>query len=245
MEKEEKEKVKEKSKENSKEEKKKSVWSFQAISILLLIVIIALILIVVQVPYTTTNVIKEQTSEEKCVQENIPFAANFRTGLKYETAVNVPSSEGSVLYKYSDLKSFLYANIRNTGEERGIYCINAAAYLIEGFEEGENSLASFQELILADSENVQELQDWASTRYTYPFCTRNSIRPVQTEIISLWGPSILSEEAKELYDLDKVYILFNVVAPTTEKCSEEDVDKETEEEVTKYCNAWKHVVGRC
>ena len=73
MEKEEKGRVKEKTKENSKEdskkEKKKSVWSFQAISILLLIVIIALILIVVQVPYTTTNAIKEQISEKNVLKK--------------------------------------------------------------------------------------------------------------------------------------------------------------------------------
>jgi len=253
MEKEEKGRVKEKTKENSKEnskesskeEKKKSVWSFQAILILLLIVIIALILIVVQVPYTTTNAIKEQISEKKCSKEDIPFIANFRTGFKYKTAVNVPSSEGLALYKYSDLDSFIYANIRNTGKESGIYCINAAAYLIEGFEDDENALTSFQKLILADSDQVQELQNWASARYTYPVCTENAIRPIDTSIISLWGPSMLSDNAKESYDLDKVYILVNVVAPTVEKCAEEDIDKETEEEVTRYCNAWKHVVGRC
>lgn len=244
MEKEEKEKGKEKNKESVKEEKKKSIWSLQAISLLLLIVLIALVLIIIQVPYTTTNVIKEVVPTEKCVEQTIPFAANFRTGLKYSSASSVESSEGVVLYKYSELGPYMFANIRNTGEDKGVYCLNVEAYFIEDFNEKENALDSFNELSM-ESESVQELKDELNSRYSSPICIQNAIRPIQTEIISIWSVSILSEEAKSQYDLDDVYILFSVVAPTTEKCSSEDVEQDVEQEVTRYCNAWKHVVGRC
>lgn len=244
MEKEEKEKVKESKKENSKEEKKKSIWNLQAISLLLLIVLIALVLIIIQVPYTTTNVVKEKVPTENCEDVEIPFAANFRTGLKYTGASNVESSEGFALYRYSDLGPYMFANIRNTGEDKGAYCLNVNAYFIKDFEEGNNALDSFNEIV-EDSELVQELTDELSARYASPVCMENPIRPIQTEVISIWGSGILSEEAKGTYDLDDVYVLFSVVAPTAEKCVEEEVEQEVEQEVTRYCNAWKHVVGKC
>lgn len=244
MEKEEKEKVKEKNKESVKEEKKKSIWNLQAISLLLLIVLIALVLIIIQVPYTTTNVVKEKVPVENCEDVEIPFAANFRTGLKYAGASNVESSEGVALYRYSDLGPYMFANIRNTGEEKGVYCLNVNAYFIKDFEEGNNALDSFNQIV-EDSELVQELTDSLSPRYTSPTCTENAIRPIQTEVISVWNSGILSEEAKGIYSLDDVYILFSVTSPTTKKCVEEEVEHEVEQEVTRYCNAWKHVVGKC
>jgi hypothetical protein len=244
MEKEEKEKVKEKNKENVKEEKEKSIWSLQAISLLLLIILIALVLIVIQVPYTTTNAIKENVSVENCEDIEIPFVANFRTGLKYAGASNVESSEGVALYRYSDLGPYMFANIRNIGEDRGVYCLKVDAYFIKNFEEGENALDSFNE-IAEDSELVQELTDELNVKYTFPVCTENLIRPIQTDVLSIWSSSILSEEAKDIYDLDDVYVLFSVISPTAEKCVEEEIEQEVEQEVTRYCNAWKHVVGRC
>jgi len=244
MEKEEKEKVKEKNKENVKEEKKKSIWNLQAISLLLLIVLIALVLIIIQVPYTTTNAVKENVSVENCDDVEIPFAANFRTGLKYAGASNIESSEGVALYRYSDLGPYMFANIRNTGEEKGVYCLNVNAYFIKDFEEGNNALDSFNQIV-EDSELVQELTDSLSAKYSFPICTENPIRPIQTEVISVWNSGILSEDAKEIYNLDDVYVLFTVVAPTAKKCVEEEVEHEVEQEVTRYCNAWKHVVGKC
>ena len=244
MEKEEKEKVKEKNKENVKEEKKKSIWSLQAISLLLLIILIALVLIIIQVPYTTTNAIKENVSVENCEDVEIPFAANFRTGLKYAGASNVESSEGVALYRYSDLGPYMFANIRNIGEDRGIYCLNIHAYFIQDFEEGNNALDSFNQIV-EDSELVQELTDSLSVKYSSSICTENPIRPIQTEVVSVWNSGILSEEAKEIYNLDDVYILFKVISPIAKKCVEEEVEQEVEKEVTRYCNAWKHVVGKC
>jgi hypothetical protein len=239
----------EKEQEDKKEKKEGKRVSgkrgIQIVSLILILVLMAIVLIVVQVPYITTDVISEKVPVEKCTQTDIPFASNFKTGLNYDTASKIYSSDGQALYRYSKLKGYLYANIRNTGEEKGIYCINAEAYLIENFTNDENSLASFQNLIAQDSDRVEIIDNWNSNRYTYPVCTEKSIRPIDTGVISLWDSSLLSKDVQEQYDLDNVYILFTIVPPTSEKCGVEEVEKEVEQEVTRYCNAWKHLVGMC
>lgn len=241
-------------KETEKKQEKKEVKKpeknngkrnfFQIGSFLLLIVLIIVVLIVFQVPYTTTNAVIENVPVEKCTERDIPFVSNFRTGLTYGDGLKIYSSEGSALYKYSELKSYVYVNIRNTGDEKGIYCIDADAYLISDFTNDDNSLSSFQNLIALDSERI-ELLDNAGSRYAYPVCTENPLNPVETEIISLWAPSLISKDIKDNYNLDDVYLLFTIVAPTAEKCEMVDEEQTTEEEVTRYCNAWKHLVGRC
>lgn len=214
-------------------------------SFILLIALIIIVLIVIQVPYTTTNAVKEKVPVETCISVDIPFVSNFKTGVRYDIASDIYSAGGQALYRYSELKGYLYANIRNTGEEKGIYCLNAQAYLIENFTNDKNSLASFQNLIEMDSEKIQKLEDWSSNRYTFPVCTENPILPIDTNQISLWTPSLLYEDAKAQYNLDNFYVLFTIVPPTSEQCKTEDVEKTTEQEVTRYCNAWKHIVGRC
>lgn len=253
MEKEEKEKVKEKNKVKpktekidniEKTEKKKSVWSAQSLTILLLIALISIVLIIIQVPYTTTNVVKETVPVEKCENIEIPFSANFRTGFKYSDALSINSLEGVAIYKYSKLETYSFVNIRNTGDERGRYCLNIEAYYIEDFDEGKDALKSFNNIV-DDSDLVEKLENAISTKYIVPVCTENQLMPVQTETISVWSKSILSDDAKEEYDLNKIYILFSVVAPTSKKCVSEEVEQDVEKETTAYCNAWKHLVGKC
>ncbi|MCX6750497.1 MAG: hypothetical protein NTZ83_03495 [Candidatus Pacearchaeota archaeon] len=232
-------------KQEKKEGKRRGRTFFEVGSFLLLIVLIILILIVVQVPYTTTNAVKETVPVEKCVQKDIPFVSTFKMGLNYDAASKIYSSDGEALYRYSELKNYLYATIRNTGEEKGVYCINAQAYMIENFTNEEDSLALFQNLILLNSNKTQKLDNWNSDRYTYPVCTENPVPPTATQIISFWTPFLLSKNAQEQYNPDNVYILFTIVPPISEQCNTENVEKTTEQEVTRYCNAWKHVVGKC
>lgn len=228
-----------------KMEKKKSPNFFQVGSFILLLVLIIVVLIVFQVPYTTTNAVSENVPVEKCTQTDIPFAANFRTGLEYNGAVKIPSSDGSAIYRYSELKSYVFANIRNTGDAKGVYCINADPYLITNFTNDEDSLTLFESLIASDSDTVLLLDEEVNTRYTYPICTDNPINPTQTGLISLWTPNIISEEIQNNYNPDDVYVLFTIVPPTTEKCETVSEEQTTEQEITRYCNAWKHLVGKC
>ncbi|MGY4884169.1 MAG: hypothetical protein ACP5NZ_01165 [Nanobdellota archaeon] len=221
---------------------------FEVGSFILLIVLIIIVLIVIQVPYTTTNAIKENVSTETCVEKDLSFAANFRTGsLDYTKASPIYSSEGQALYRYSDLKGYLYTSIRNIGDNGGIYCLDADAYLISDFDftNGKESFDEFQRLLAEDSDMIKEIEDWNSSRYVYPVCTENPATKAKRELISLWGPVILSEQTQQDYDLDNVYLLFTIIPPTIEQCDNEYVEQEKEEEVTKYCNAWKHLVGRC
>ncbi len=254
----EKEKTKEKSQETKelkedkdskktkklKDEKKRSAWSLQSISILLLIVLIALVLIIIQVPYTSTNAVKEIVQVEKCKNFQIPFYSVFKTGLKYSTSLGVDSSEGVALAKYTELGPYVFANIRNVGDSKGDYCLDIEAYYIEKFNPGKNKIDSFNEIV-DDLSLVKDITSKLNPKQILPLCTENKISPTQTDTISIWASSILSEQAKEDYDLNKVYILFKVVAPNVEKCQLEDVEQEVEKEVTLYCNAWKHVVGKC
>lgn len=235
---------KEKSKEKTKE---KSRSGLQIASFILILVLIALVLIVVQVPYITTDTVSEKVPVEKCSESEIPFTSTFKTGLYYDGASKVYSSYGSALYKYSELKTYLYSYIRNMGDEKGVYCINAEPYLITDFKftNDQDSFDSFQELLLEESESIQKLDNESSSNYNYPICMEKAISPMQTDIVSLWVPSIISEDIQENYNLKDVYVLFSVVSPTTDKCHTEYQDKETEKEVTRYCNAWKHVVGKC
>jgi hypothetical protein len=238
------EKMEKGEKENMKESGKGGTF-LQVLSLILIIVLIVLMLIVVQVPYTTTNAVKETVPVEKCMQVDIPFISNFRTGLTYDTSSKIYSSEGQALYRYSELKTYLFANIRNMGEEKGAYCLNAQAYLIENFTNNGDSLALFQNLISSNSNKVQTLENWSGNLYTYPVCTESTIPSTDTDIISLWTPAILSADVQEQNDLDNVYILFTVVPPISQQCSTVNVENITQQEVTRYCNAWKHVVGKC
>ena len=250
MEKEQEEKP-EKKQEKKQDKKETKVQSGKAFfgwgSFILLFALIIIVLIVFQVPYITTNAIVENVPVEKCVQEDIPSISSFKIGSTYGSASKIYSSDGEALYKYSELKNYIYANIRNVGEEKGIYCVNIEAYLIPGFDfnDDENTLTLFQSLLAEDSAKIQTLENWNSERYDFPICTENPIRPVQTETLSFWAPSLLSEEAKGEYNLDDVYILLSIIPPTLEQCDMEYEEKTTEQEVTRYCNAWKHLVGKC
>ena len=135
-------------------------------SFLLLVALIIIVLIVFQVPYTSTNVIKENVLVEKCAPEAMPFVSNFRMGLNYEGAQNVYSSEGKALYRYSELNNYIYSNIRNLGEEKGIYCLDVQAYLIDDFDfsEGEDSLVLFNSLLEEESDSIGEIDNWNSGR---------------------------------------------------------------------------------
>lgn len=247
MEKEEKSEKSEKRGKEKHKENPKSRRFFEIGSFLLLVALVVIILIVVQVPYITTDAIVETVPVEKCSLEDVPFVANFKTGLNYDAAMKIYSSEGEALYRYSELKTYLYANIRNTGEEKGIYCINVKPYLISyfEFEDEEDALASFRELLSEDSERLQKLSNEANTKYDYPVCTEKPISPIDTKIISLWTPNIISEDIQKQYSPDDVYVLFSVIPPMSEQCSTEDVEQTAYNEVTRYCNAWKHVVGMC
>jgi hypothetical protein len=234
-----------KEKREEKKEVKRRGRFFEVVSLILIIAVIILLLIVVQVPYITTDTISEKVPVENCTQIAIPFASNFRTGLNYDNALKIYSSDGEALYRYSELKGYLFANIRNIGEDKGVYCLNARAYLIENFDNGEDSLALFQSLVSEDSAKVQEIDNWNSNRYNFPLCTENPISPIDIKRISFWGPSLVSKDVKEQYNLDNVYILFTIIPPTKEQCTTGYIEKAKEQEVTKYCNAWKHVVGMC
>lgn len=217
----------------------------QVISLILIIVLMVLLLIIVQVPYTTTNAISETVPVENCTHVDIPFISNFRTGLTYDTASKIYSSDGEALYRYSALKGYLYADMINTGEVKGVYCLNAQAYLIENFNNNQDSLSLFQNMLSQNSSQIQKIDNWSSNRYTYPVCTENGIYPIDDAIISLWTPALLSNSVQEQYDLSNVYILFTVVPPTSEQCKTVNVQKISQQEVTRYCNAWKHIVGKC
>lgn len=238
---------KQEKREVKKTQKKKNGRSFfQVGSFILLLVLIIIILIVVQVPYTTTNAIVETVPVEKCTQGDMPFVANFRTGLTYDSASNVYSLNGEALYKYSKLKQYVYANVRNMGQENGIYCINTQAYLVSDFDfnNNEETLLSFQNLISEDSEGV-ELLDNSDSKYSYPVCSEREISPLGTGVISLWTKNIISEDIQSQYDLNDVYVMFTIVAPASKQCKTEYEEQTNEEEVTRYCNAWKHLVGKC
>lgn len=234
----------EKDEKESKTVKGKGITFLQVLSLILILALIWIVLIVVQVPYTATNAVKEMVPTEKCVLKDMPFVSNFKTGFKYDTALKIYSSEGKALYKYSDLKEYIYANIRNTAKEEGIYCLNAQAYIIENFTNKDDSLALFENSILLNSNETQILDNW-NNKYNFPVCTEDPISPINTKIISLLTPSLLSKEVQNEYNLNNVYILFTVVPPTSKECSTENVEKIGEQEVTRYCNAWKHVLGRC
>jgi len=133
----------------------------------------------------------------------------------------------------------------NVGDEKGIYCINAQAYVINNFNNNENSLDLFQTLVSENSGRVQKIDNWSSNTYTYPVCTQNAIYPLDDNIISLWTPSLLSSDVAKQYDLNSVYILFSVVPATTKQCVNVSIEKINNQEVTRYCNAWKHLVGKC
>jgi hypothetical protein len=242
----------EKMKEEMKEEKKANKTErrrgrrfFDFLLLILIVIIIIILLIVIQVPYTTTNAITQKVPVENCTLVDIPFVSVFKTGFTYDAASNIYSSDEQALYRYSDFKGYLYATIRNMGDEKGVYCLDAQAYRITGFTNDENSLASFQNLLAEESDQVQKIDNWASTRYTYPVCTGNPIYPADTDIISLWTPLLLSDDVQAQGNLKDVYILFTVVPPTSEQCKTVSVENITQQEVIKYCNAWKHIVGMC
>jgi hypothetical protein len=219
--------------------------SLQVISLILIIVLMVLLLVVVQVPYTTTNAVSENVPVENCTQVDMPFVSNFRTGLIYDSAAEIYSSKGEALYRYSELRSYVYADIMNTGEEKGVYCLNAQAYLINNFNNNADSLDSFQTMLSQNSDQIQKIDNWNSNVYIYPVCTENPIYPIDDGIISLWTPSLLSDSVKGQDDLRNVYILFTVVPATSKQCSTVNVQNISQQEVTRYCNAWKHIVGKC
>jgi hypothetical protein len=240
------EKVEKEEKEVKKERGRGGGRTFlQVIILILVIALIWLMLIVIQVPYITTNAVKEMVPMENCTHVDIPFAANFRTGLNYDGATEIYSSNGQALYRYSELQPYLFANIINTGEDKGVYCLNAQAYLIKDFTNQASSLSQFQNMIAENSDQIQQIDNWSGNSYNYPVCTEKPISPIDTKIISLWKPALLSNNLGEQVDLKNVYILFTVVPAVAEKCSTISVENITQQEVTRYCNAWKHVVGRC
>jgi hypothetical protein len=218
----EKEKIKEKPKEKTEERPKRGL---QLASLILIIVLILIVLIVVQVPYTTTNAVKEMVPVEKCAQEDIPFVSAFKTGWSFDNALSLSSSGGVGSYKYSELKTNLYAYIKNAGDEAGIYCVDVEVSLVNG--------------------DTSEILDNSDAKYTYPVCTESPIAVKDSSVISLWTSNIISKDIKDNNDLDNVKVTFTIVPPTTEKCHTENVEQTSEQEVTRYCNAWKHLVGKC
>lgn len=235
----------EKAEREEKEVKRNGGRGIQVISLILILVLIVLLLIVVQVPYTTTNAVKETVPFENCTQADVPYVSVFRTGFNYDTSQKIYSFNGQAIYRYSDLNTYLYANIKNMGKEGGIYCLNAQAYLVNNLENNGDSLSLFQDMIARSSDKAQLIENWSSGSYSYPICTQLPIAPTSTDTISLWTPSLLSNNLGNQYELRNVYLLFTVVPPTAKECTTVSVENITQQEVTRYCNAWKHVIGKC
>lgn len=228
-------------KSNRVEKKYEGKTFLQVISIILIVLVIAILLIVVQVPYITTNVVNEKVPVENCSQGKIPFIASFRSGLKYDGAPKFTSSEGVSLRGYTELKPNVYVNIRNMGDEKGIYCVKVDTYYVNSFRDEPDKLETFQNLLSEGSERIKQLENDIPNSQ---ICTENPILPKYTETISFWSSNFISDEIQE-GDLRDVYILFTVVAPSSKDCALQYVEQEKEQEVTRYCNAWKHLVGKC
>jgi hypothetical protein len=231
--------------EKKEKVKGKGITFLQVLSLLLIIVLIVIVLIVIQVPYTTTNAVSENVPIENCTPVAIPFVSNFRTGFSYDTSSKIYSSAGQAIYRYSDLNTYTYINIMNSGEESGIYCLNAQAYSIDNFNSNQDSLAVFQNLLSSGSDTIKQIDNWSGNTYTYPVCTPTQIARTDNQIITLWTPALLSNDVQQQYNLDNVYIVFTVVPPTSKQCSTITIENLTQQEVTRYCDAWKHIVGRC
>lgn len=232
----------EKMEKGEKKEKGRGLTFLQVISLILIIIIIALLLIVVQVPYTTTNAVKETVQIQNCSQGNLPFLASFRSGVKYDSAPRFSSTDGVALRKYSDLKTNIYVTIRDMSEEKGTYCVKAETYYIKDFADEQDKLSAFQTLLSDDSDRIEKLENDIPNSKA---CTENPILPKRTGIVSFWSSSFMTDDINNKYDLNDIYVLLTVVAPPSKDCVLQDVEKTTEQEVTRYCNAWKHVVGKC
>jgi hypothetical protein len=215
------------------------------VSLILALVLIALLIVVARFPFVSTNAVKEMVPFENCTQVDIPYASNYRTGLNYDGATDIASYSGEALYRYTDLQTYLFANIRNTGNEEGVYCLNAQAYVINGIRNENNLLNQFQNMIAENSDQIQQLDNWSGDTYIFPVCTEKPISPIDTEVISLWKPALLSNDLNQLQDLRNVYILFTVISATSEKCSTISVENTTQQEVTKYCSPWIYIAGKC